>query len=134
MYRLLLASLFFTVASATKTVKFELNLDDRPSETGFELRGPMPSTALVDHAQYNDLTGGTVERSYELTEGKYYYLMLLDSAKNGIDGGNFQISTDGKVLKEGDGNFHHGKVWNFLVPGGADVKKKRKKILRGSSQ
>ena len=123
MNALLSASLIFvsfaTSASAVG-VKFDLKLDSRPQETAFEVRGPLPSTVVVDEASYLSLDGESIERQYNLEEGRFYYLMLLDSGRDGITDGSFKLTASYKTadvtLKEGTGDFGHGKTWNFMVP------------------
>ena len=134
----------FAVPTSAVDVKFELKLDSKPQESAFELRGPLPSVDIVDEAAYFSLSGESIERRYNLTEGKFYYLMLLDSGKDGIKDGSFKLSANYEqqsevTLKEGDCKFGHGKVWNFLVPAAPVVGSKKNglfisQFMRGSSK
>ena len=134
----------FAVPTSAVDVKFELKLDSKPQESAFELRGPLPSVDIVDEAAYFSLSGESIERRYNLKEGKFYYLMLLDSGKDGIKDGSFKLSANYEqqsevTLKEGDCKFGHGKVWNFLVPAAPVVGSKKNglfisQFMRGSSK
>ena len=125
--------------SAAVNVKFELKLDNRPQESAFELRGPLPSTDIVDEAAYFSLHGESIERQYNLEAGKYYYLMLLDSGKDGITDGAFKLTASYPksevTLKEGSCDFGHGKVWNFMIPVTPAVDSNKNGLfMRGSSK
>ena len=100
-----------------------LLLDDKPSETSWELRGPLPGVSAVANAEYNFYEGmerKQMEDSFFLLMGGTYYFLLDDAGNDGIEDGYLNISTDfgsGEItLVEDRTDFGGAKMYMFTVP------------------
>lgn len=103
--------------------QLKLQLDEKPEDTAFEVRGPLPSVNLiskVDYGTYEKQYSVKVLKEFDLEEGKSYYFLLTDYGKDGIEGGGFQLRaefpTGPIILEEGDGEIGAGKAFTFVVP------------------
>jgi hypothetical protein len=105
--------------------QLQLQLDQHPADTAWEIRGPFPAVDLVASRDYDYYQTPDVlaQESVELVEGGTYHLILTDYANDGIDGGHFlltqqETNTAAKqqVLAQGDGRFGAGQVYTFEVP------------------
>jgi hypothetical protein len=104
------------------TVRLELQLDDAPQETSWEIRGPLPRPTLLDGVTYDyyaQRPNSLVEEVIDLEEGDYYFL-LNDLHDDGIEHGSFQIiaelTTGPTVLATGSGDFSSGQIQEFTIP------------------
>jgi hypothetical protein len=128
------------VESTQKTLpssscQLQLQLDQHPADTAWEIRGPFPAVDLVASRDYDyyQTPDALAQESVELVDGGTYHLILTDYANDGIVGGHFlltrqetntvatqQVLTNTvatqQVLVQGDGRFGAGKVYTFEVP------------------
>jgi hypothetical protein len=100
-----------------------LLLDDKPSETAWELRGPLPGVSVVANAGYNFYEGmekNQMEDSFFLLMGETYYFLLSDAGNDGIEDGYLHLSTNfgsGEItLVEDRTDFGGAKMYMFTVP------------------
>jgi hypothetical protein len=127
------------VESTQKTMpltscQLQVQLDQHPADTAWEIRGPFPAADLVASRDYDYYqTPNALEtESVELVEGGIYHLIFTDYASDGIDDGHFiltqQVVKDDSsnvdtntaatqnVLAEDDGRFGAGQIYTFEVP------------------
>jgi hypothetical protein len=100
-----------------------LLLDDKPSETAWEVRGPLPGVSIAGSAAYDFYEGmerKQMEDTLLLHMGQTYYFLLSDFGQDGIEDGYLKISTDfgsGDItLVEDSTDFGAAKVYMFTVP------------------
>jgi hypothetical protein len=125
----MVALLMATATAESSQVQFELQLDDYPADTAWELRGPFPSIDVIAQRDYDyyETLQELVKESFQLERGGTYHLILTDYANNGIEKGRFQLSlsasaaADQIVLLQGDGNFGSGQVFTFDVPATSSI-------------
>lgn len=102
--------------------RVELNFDDKPEDTSWELRGPgIKLVAKVDYDDYlpEKYAFKSATESFELQEGQSYYFLLTDYEQNG--GTSFKLFAElpsGDVLLESAmaEEVAAGKAVNFVVP------------------
>jgi hypothetical protein len=118
------------VESTQKTLplsscQLQLQLDQHPADTAWEIRGPFPAVDLVASRDYDyyQTPDALAQESVELAEGGTYHLILTDYANDGIDGGHFLLTQQESktaatqhILAQGDGRFGAGQVYTFQVP------------------
>jgi hypothetical protein len=128
------------VESTEKTLpvsscQLQLQLDQRPAHTAWEIRGPFPSVDLVASRDYDyyQIPDALEQEYVDLVEGGTYHLILTDYANDGIDDGHFllthqQVANNDysnvdtstaatqHILAQGDGQFGAGQVYTFEVP------------------
>lgn len=104
-------------------VNVEIQLDDKPQETSWEVRGPLPGVGLIGNVEYNyyaDMKGHTAEETLYLQVGHTYYFLINDSSQDGIQDGFLKIFVDygrGSItLVEDSTDFGSAKVYMFTVP------------------
>ena len=104
-------------------VYVEIELDDKPQETSWEVRGPLPGVGLIGNVEYNyytDMQGRIAEETLYLQVGHTYYFLINDSAQDGIQDGFLKIFVDygrGSItLVEDSTDFGSAKVYMFTVP------------------
>lgn len=107
----------------TVACSLQIQLDDQPSDTAWEIRGPFPSVDLVSHRDYDHYESkkALAKEALQLQAGGTYHLVLTDYANNGIQDGHFAVTTSNNehtdtTLVEGDGDFGAGQVYTFTVP------------------
>jgi hypothetical protein len=117
----LIAGLLFVSQAVAVPVKLEMQLDDYPEHTSWEIRGPFPKPTLVDGVTYNyyQEPNSDIEEFLELDEG-VYWLMLNDFTDDGIQDGHFRLiaglASGPVILVEGTGDFGSGKIIEFEIP------------------
>eukprot|EP00542_Grammatophora_oceanica_P016192 CAMPEP_0194046600 /NCGR_PEP_ID=MMETSP0009_2-20130614/21842_1 /TAXON_ID=210454 /ORGANISM="Grammatophora oceanica, Strain CCMP 410" /LENGTH=150 /DNA_ID=CAMNT_0038691965 /DNA_START=86 /DNA_END=538 /DNA_ORIENTATION=+ len=67
--------------------RLELQLDDKPDDTTWEVRGPIPAMDIVDGVAFGgyDIPHQHVIERFDLEEGQSYYFMISDYEGNGIE-------------------------------------------------
>lgn len=101
--------------------QLEIQLDSKPEDTAWELRGPLPGFHIIDGVTYNYYKNNItiVTEAFDLAEGRYYFL-ISDFEGNGIQGGFFRIIANLRsgplTLKDGNGNFANGLIHEVVVP------------------
>lgn len=110
---------------ATSSCRLQLQLDQRPADTAWEIRGPFPAVDLVASRDfdYYQTPNALEQESVELIEGGTYYFLLTDYANDGIDDGFFfltqQVANEDSAattIAHGDGSFGAGQIYSFEVP------------------
>jgi hypothetical protein len=116
--------------------QLQLQLDQRPADTAWEIRGPFPAVDLVASRDYDyyQILGALEQEIVKLVEGGTYHVILTDYKSDGIDNGGFlltqQIDNDDysninvdtntvatqQILAQGDGHFGAGQIYTFEVP------------------
>jgi hypothetical protein len=127
------------VESTQKTMplsscQLQIQLDQHPADTSWEIRGPFPAVDLVASRDYDYYqTPDALElESVELVEGGTYHLIFTDYANGGIDDGHFILTQQvvkedssnvdtntvarQNILVQDDGRFGAGQVYTFEVP------------------
>jgi hypothetical protein len=115
--------------------QLQLQLDQHPTDTAWEVRGPFPAVDLVASRDYDyyQTPDALEHESIELVEGGTYHLILTDYANDGIDDGHFLLTQSivanddnsnvdtntaaaQQILAQGDGRFGAGQIYTFEVP------------------
>jgi hypothetical protein len=130
------AILFLSTAQAQQmssmsSCQLQLQLDQYPADTAWEIRGPFPSVDLVASRDYDyyQTPHALDQESVQLQQGGTYHLIFTDYANDGIHDGHFSLIQNGDttpvvqqqqqkqhILTQGDGNFGAGQVYTFEVP------------------
>lgn len=105
-------------------IRLQLQLDHKPHETAWEIRGPLPRINLVASAPYADYVGYAdelIEEEVVLEQGETYYFLLTDFSEDGIHNGSFRILAgddgDDTVVMEGRGDMiGSGKAYTIDIP------------------
>jgi hypothetical protein len=117
-----------TLPHLSSSCQLQLQLDQHPSDTAWEIRGPFPSVDLVASRDYDyyQTPNALAQESVELVEGGTYHLILTDYGNDGIVGGHFLLTQPQEtstaatasqhILVQGDGRFGAGQVYTFDVP------------------
>jgi hypothetical protein len=120
---LILAALLLQSSTQAERVacRLELQLDQNPRDTAWEIRGPVPTTDILYERSFDSYqeAGKLQEELIPLEVGQTYYFILSDYSDDGIKDGHFKIyaaHVQGDVLlAEGDGKFGSGMVARFEV-------------------
>ena len=112
-------TLDLTTGSFASETYFTLaNVLDLPTNIPFDSFSPAPDAALADGtADAGDLVNSTVYQfSWDLGPGDYR-LTVGDTFGDGMNGGNYELTVDGSVVRTSDGDFDFTEETDFSVTG-----------------